>query len=387
MTTKSFNRPVGAAGDAGPDGSAGGRSIAVMCAMLSRGQGGLEQSLLDYAEALSGAGEQVAALVHPEWPGRAQLERLGIEAATFRSLGEWDPLAAARLRRLISTRAPDVVLTIGRRASTLARKALARLPRPPHVAVTPNYSLAHLVGLDHVIATTGDLERALIAAGHPEARISIVPNMIRMPEPPGASAGERGREPVIGALGRFVANKGFADLIDALALLRAQGRDFRARLGGDGREAAALRAKIAGHGLEDRVELAGWVDGKARFFEEIDVFSVPSRHEPFGIVVLEGLAHGRATVVTDAEGPREIVTDGIDGLIVPRGDPAAMAAALGRLLDQPDLRARLAGAGRTMVGERYALPVVARRISAVLRELANPHEAAAHGEPTRGVSP
>jgi hypothetical protein len=137
METKRFNRPSAAAPCPGAAASVD-RPLSVMCAMLSRGQGGLEQSLLDYCEALSGAGERVAALVHPEWPGIAELQRLGIELATFRSLGEWDPLAAARLRRLLSRRAPDVALTIGRRASSLVRRALARRSRPAHVAVTPN---------------------------------------------------------------------------------------------------------------------------------------------------------------------------------------------------------------------------------------------------------
>lgn len=338
-----------------------------MCVMLSRGQGGLEQSQLDYGEALSGAGEQVMALVHPDWPGIAELDRLGIATTTFRSLGEWDPLAAARLRRLLSARAPDVALTIGRRASTLVRKALARRPGPLHVAVTPNYSLAHLVGLDHVIATTHDLKRALIDAGQAEASISIVPNMIRLPDPPPSPPPERGEAPVIGALGRFVAKKGFAELIDALALLRAQGHGFTVKLGGDGPEAEALRAKAATHGLADRVEFLGWITDKRAFFERIDIFCVPSLHEPFGIVVLEGLAYGRPMVVTDAEGPREILQDGVNGLIVQRGDPERLAAALANLLEDASLRARLAAEGLRLVRQEYALAVVGKRLSTVLR--------------------
>lgn len=378
MPTKSFNRAfaAGAPAAAGASFAAsdGDRPLAVMCVMLSRGQGGLEQSLLDCCEALSGAGEQCVALVHPDWPGIAELERLRIETVTFASLGEWDPLAAARLRQLLARRAPDVALTIGRRASTLARKALARRRGPVHVALTPNYSLGHLVGLDHVLATTSDLKRALIAAGQPEARISVVPNMIRLPDPPAATPLERGEAPVIGALGRFVAKKGFADLIDALAVLRARGRRFTARVGGDGPEAEALRAKVAGHGLADRVEFLGWVDDKRAFFEAIDIFCVPSLHEPFGIVVLEGLAYGRPMVVTDAEGPREILQDGVSGLIVPRGTPERLADALARLLDDGALRERLAAEGLRLVRQEYDLPVVGTRIAAALRAVVGARE-------------
>ena len=348
--------------------------------MLSPGQGGLEQSLLDYCEAIASEGEEVVALVHPDWPGIAKLQRLGIGVVALRSMGEWDPLATARLRRLVSAHAPDVVVSIGRRASLLLRRALIRQSGPAHVAVTPNYSLAHLVGLDHVLTPTEDLKRALVDAGHPETRVSVVPFLIQLPDPPAAPPGRTDGVPIIGALGRFVAKKGFADLIDALALLRTQGHRFTARLGGDGPEAMALRARVADHGLADRVEFLGWVADRRRFFEAIDIFCVPSLHEPFGIVVLEGLAHGRPTVLTDAEGPREIITDGRDGLIVPRGQPERLSAALTRLLDQPDLRRRLATAGLDLVRERYALPVVARRISSVLRAVA------ARPQPTEAVS-
>ena len=72
----------------------------------------------------------------------------------------------------------------------------------------------------------------------------------------------------------------------------------------------------------------GWVEDKRAFFETLDLFCVPSREEPFGIVVLEGMAHGRAVVATAAAGPREIIRDGIDGLLVPPASPPALAAAL-----------------------------------------------------------
>ena len=80
---------------------------------------------------------------------------------------EWDPLAVHRLRGWLRAAAPRLVLTIGRRASTLARRARRRLPQLLQVGVAQNYSLGPLIGLDHVLATTSDLSDALIAAGQP----------------------------------------------------------------------------------------------------------------------------------------------------------------------------------------------------------------------------
>jgi glycosyltransferase involved in cell wall biosynthesis len=335
--------------------------------MLSAGQGGLEQSLIDYSGALVGQGHPVLAIVHPHWPDLAALRELPVEIATCRTLGEGDPFAVWRLRRILRAWAPALVLTIGRRPSRLVGRALRRLPGIAHVAKTPNYSLKHLIGLDHVLATTQDIRQALIAAGQPEARITVIPNMIRLPAAPPPPLPEGGgRAPVIGTLGRFVDKKGFADLIDALALLRERGIAFSATIGGNGPQEPALRARIERLGLGAQVRLPGWIRDKEAFFAGIDVFCVPSRHEPFGIVVLEGMAFARATVVCDAEGPREIISDGVDGLVTPRNDPAALAAGLARLLGDPALRLRLAQAGRETARTRFEQSVVGARLSAVL---------------------
>jgi glycosyltransferase involved in cell wall biosynthesis len=308
-------------------------------------------------------------VVHPRFAGRAALERLPLRTiAPLANCNEWDPLAVHRLRNWLRAAAPRLVLTIGRRASALTRRARRRLPQLVQVGVTPNYSLGPLIGLDHVLATTLDLRGALIAAGQPPDRITVVPNLVRaLPEVTTDEPHGRG-VPVIGALGRFVPKKGFADLLEALARLRDRGQRFEARLGGSGPEEASLRALAARLDLEGHVRFLGWVDDKPSFFAALDVFCVPSREEPFGIVVLEGMAHGRATIATDTPGPREIVHDGVDGLLVPRATPDALAAALTELMDHPERRLALARAGRETVCARFDLPVVAKQISAALRQ-------------------
>jgi glycosyltransferase involved in cell wall biosynthesis len=347
----------------------GPADISVACVMLSPRLGGLEQSLLDYCEALLLEGHPVHAVVHPRWRGRAALEQLPL--ATIVSLpngNEWDPLAVYRLRGWLRRVAPRLTLTIGRRASALTRRARRRLAEPIQIGVTPNYSLGPLIGLDHVLATTSDLRRALVAAGQPPQRITVVPNLVRMPPDVALARADPAGAPVIGALGRLVSKKGFGDLLEALALLRARGHPWELCLAGSGPEETALRQLAARLGLEREVRFLGWIDDKRSFFAALDVFCVPSREEPFGIAVLEGMAHARATVATDAPGPREIISHGRDGLLVPRATPAALAEAIGALLGDPDRRHELARAGRETVRVRYALPVVATRLSAALRQ-------------------
>ena len=345
-------------------------SVPVTCVMLSAGRGGLERSLLDDAAALLEAGHPVSAVVHPDWPDRPLLERLGVHPALLRSLNEWDPIAMLRLRRSLRSRDPAVVLSIGRRAGRLCRRALRRLPRIGQIARAHNYGVDHLVGLDHVIATTEDLRRAVLQAGHPALRTSVVPCLVRVPHDSAPRAPDPARLPVIGLMGRFVPKKGFADAIEALARLRHRGHDFEVRIAGGGPGKAALRALMADHRLTDRVRFLGWIDDRRAFLHELDIFCVPSLHEPFGIVVLEGMAHGVAVVATDAEGPREILSHGRDGLLVPRGDPEALAGALACLIEHPERRHALAHAGLETARRRFDLPVVAPQLSALVLDVA-----------------
>lgn len=341
--------------------------------MLSAGRGGLEQAQLDYCEALRQTGRRVIAVLHPEAPARSALADLQIEQVTCRSLGEWDPLAIRRLRRLLLREQPRVITTIGRRAGALLRKARAGIHDCLQVAVAQNYSFKHIIGTDRIFATTEDLRTALIAAGQPADRVEVMPNMVRVPAHLQPVPARHVEAPVIGTLGRFVEKKGFHHLIDALALLRGRGRFFQALIAGDGPDGAALRAQVERAGLQDQVRFIGWISDKADFFAQLDVFCVPSLHEPFGIVVIEGFAHGQASVLTDAEGPSEIARDGHDALMVRRGDPVHLADALERLLVDPELRHRLGAAALATARERYDLEVVAGRLGRSLDALEAGH--------------
>jgi glycosyltransferase involved in cell wall biosynthesis len=312
-------------------------------------------------------------MVAPGWPDRARLASLPIESVPVGSRNEWDPIARYRLRAALKACAPAVAFTIGRRATVLTRGALGRTSMVPLVARTPNDRVSRLTGIDHVIATTPEIAQALIAAGQPPERISVIPHLVRVPKGRPRRNRTAHETLVIGALGRLVPGKGFDDLIDALALLRTRGVAFAATLGGAGPEEGGLRRRAAAAALGDRLALPGWVTDKAAFFGGIDLLCVPSRAEAFGLVVLEGMAHGVPVVAADAEGPRAIISDGIDGLLVPRGAPAHLADALERLLNDAALRRRLAGSALETVRTRYALPVVATQLSDTLRSVVRRH--------------
>ncbi|WP_251150463.1 glycosyltransferase family 4 protein [Cellulosimicrobium sp. Marseille-Q4280] len=171
------------------------------------------------------------------------------------------------------------------------------------------------------------------------------------PLPPTTSVpGPTAREPVVVAVGRIEHVKGFDLLVDAFASSALRDR-ARLVVVGDGSEAAALRRRVVAAGLEDRVDLPGRLDPPevAARMAEAAVVVVPSRADAAPLVVLEAWRSGRPLVATTRGGPPEIVTDGVDGVLVDPQDTRALAGAVLGLLDDPAAAARIGAAGRSRV--------------------------------------
>ena len=164
---------------------------------------------------------------------------------------------------------------------------------------------------------------------------------------PGDAPPMTGRLPLIFAAGRLAPEKGFDVLIAAFALVHAQHPAWRLEIAGEGPLRAALSAQIAAAGLFRAVELRGQLPTARERMRDAAIFVLSSRNEAYPMVVCEAMAAGAAVVATDCPtGPREMISDGVDGLMVPPEDAPALAAILGRLIADFALRERLARASR-----------------------------------------
>ena len=154
--------------------------------------------------------------------------------------------------------------------------------------------------------------------------------------------------PTVFFLGRHEPRKGLEVLLEALSDLPA---DVRVWVGGDGPQTAELQERF---GHDDRVEWLGRISDEEREarMRGCTVYCSPSvRGESFGMVLLEAMASGCALVASDLDGHRNVATDGVDALLAPVGDAAALAKAIRRVLDDPGLRAELVAGGRRRAEE------------------------------------
>ncbi|MFQ5830307.1 MAG: glycosyltransferase family 4 protein [Candidatus Methylomirabilia bacterium] len=287
--------------------------------------------------------------------------------ATLRSLVALHRLVKGSGSTLLHANGSRAMLYAGL-TGRLARRPViwhARVADPDHLLDRLLASLAHAV-----IVNSNAVRRRFSWA--PADKVHCIYNGVDLapfsprPSSPGlrASLGLPQGVRVAGSIGRFVAYKGYHHLLEAAAMVREKFPDLHWVLVGEGKLRGDLERQCRRFGLERTVRLTGWQERIPEHLALFDLFVLPSLGEHFGRVILEAMAMEKAVVATDAGGVPEIVLDGETGILVPPADPAAMAAAVISLIEDPAKAARLGEAGRRRVASEFTL---ARHVDAVDR--------------------
>lgn len=329
--------------------------------MLGCERGGLEQAAVDYAEALAQA--QIPSLnILPgdSWVSQ-EFDKRGLPWSPLRQQGGWDFLAARRLKKLVERAGASAAICHGNRALSIALLSHTKMKK---IAVAHNYKTRRFRWADAGLAVTLDARERLIENGMDAKHVHYVPNMVRIGELP--TRKPFGAPPMIGTMGRFTGKKGFEVYLDALSILARQGVKFRATLGGGGPDENKLRQRIALRNLTDHVTMPGWVEDKAAWFNDVDIFVLPSHHEPFGIVLIEAMAAGLPVISTDSVGPREIIRDGEDGVLFPVADATALAEHLRTMLADGNATHALGQRGYARVADQFSQCAMSRRLKNAL---------------------
>ncbi|WP_030751329.1 glycosyltransferase [Streptomyces griseus] len=256
--------------------------------------------------------------------------------------------------------------------------------------------IAHEYALLDLVTTVTEADaRSYRRLGLPsEVRVAAVPNGVPAPAVPAADPSSR----IVVAAGRLTRVKRYDVLVDAFAELAGDHPDWTLRIYGSGDAVQDLRGplsrRIEAHGLGGRVRLMGEVHPMEPEWAKGSIAAMTSEREAFGMTIVEAMRCGLPVVAADCpHGPREIVEDGVDGRLVPVGDPGAVARALGGLMADEELRAAAGRAART-ASERFDPARIALRHEELWRELVDrgtarrthtPGAAARHARTGRAV--
>ena len=232
---------------------------------------------------------------------------------------------------------------------------------------------------DRVIVVSSPMHREVVAAGVAPGRLRLLHNAIVLENY--RRTGRRGflRErfgrlpegPVVASLGRLSAEKGHADLVEALAIVARGGHRFTAVLAGDGPERGRLEAQVRRLGLEDAVWFPGYVKDAACLLEEVDLMVLPSHTEGLPNAALEALAMEVPVLATRVGGTPDVVADGETGRLVEPRAPEALASGLVDFLRDPAPWRETARRGHAMVRERFSFDARTRKLEAIYAELMN----------------
>ena len=158
---------------------------------------------------------------------------------------------------------------------------------------------------------------------------------------------------LVGIVGRLVPIKAHDLFLAAAERVSRNHPAVHFAIVGDGELWDQLHSDVAAAGLSDRVHFAGWRGDLAEVYSDLDIVVCCSRNEGTPVSVIEACAAGRPVIGTPVGGMTDIISEGVNGLLVPSGDADALAAAIAGLIDDSPRRKAMGAAGRRMVLERY----------------------------------
>lgn len=357
--------------------------IAIACPYAWDAPGGVQVHIRQLAHRLERRGHRVIVLAPAgEAPAAPNVVAVGrpVRLPYNGSVAPIAPHAARSVRRALEEFQPDVVHAHEPFVPSVAMHA-TRWAGAPVVATFHAYADRSILlqasarllrrvwrRIDVRIAVSEAAREHVSRAFQGDVR--VIPNGVEVEHFAGAEPIELPQGRRVLFVNRLDRRKGFVVMIDAFRLVAETHPDALLVVAGDGRERSAVRRLP--RAVRDRVVLLGNVphDLLPPYHAACEVFCAPATgQESFGIVLVEAMAAGLPIVATDIPGYREVVRGGEDGLLVPPEDPGAVAAALRRLLDDPELSARLARSARSRA-DAYSWDAVTRRVEAAYDEAA-----------------
>ena len=317
----------------------------------------------------------------------------------------WTFWLVPRLRKFLIEHPCDVVLTFLWLPTVLAAIALHQLPNPPLLVWSVQSDLTRDLKLhwdgwlrqwlvrtllpkkvNHFIAVSEGVRRKIqMFLGIPADRFTVIPNGIDLnrirdmavkPDPiPPKEVPVR-----LISIGRLHLAKGMDVLLHALAKVKHQSHDWECYILGDGPERSRLMQMATVLELNGYLSFFGYTPNPYAWLRTADIFVSPSRWETFGIAIVEAMALGLPVIATATDGAKDIISDGVNGLLVPVDDASALADAITKLMHDPSLRQRL-GEKAKQKAQQFDAPLIAQRYAELLEQLMRRYSGHGQGPP------
>jgi glycosyltransferase involved in cell wall biosynthesis len=347
--------------------------------------GGVEQFIETASDELHRRGVGFVVLLLNEGLLAKRLRDSALPVEVISGAGKYDPTGAFRIGRALRRHRIRVMHVHGYKATVLggiaAKLTGLRLVKTEHGRLEPFTGWAQLKMkmnlwldeafsrrfLDAVVFVSRDIQQGL-ADRYRRIPQTVIYNAIQPIGNSGAAVPRLEPEGAfrIGIIGRLKPIKGHEVLLRALAQL-GHLSDLRLYIFGEGPTETALRALCRESRIEDRVVFMGFRENIHGYMRQLDALAMPSFHEGIPYAALEAMSLGVPLAASDVGGLGEILENEVDALLVPPGDPGALARAIERLVSDPALRSRLGLNARNKVNNRFLAPPMMDRYLEVYR--------------------
>lgn len=362
------------------------RPLRILHTESSRHVGGQELRILLEMEGMRPLGFESVLAARSGAGILVEAARRGLEAYPIPMVNRFDPVSMAMLWRLMRDKSIDVVNAHGSRdawnAFLVARLLGVRTVRARHVA---NPIRRHRLGrmiygtlCDRVVTTGEAIRNGLIERGVAADKIDVVPTGVEIAKFAAAKRDSRLRRewgipesaPLVGMVALLRGDKGPDVFLQACDLLLQKRSDAWCVLVGDGPMRPCLEAMHAGIVHKDRIVLAGHRRDIPEVFAELDV-SVLASHKAEGVpqTILQSHAARVPVVASAVPGIGEVAREGETAFTAPPGDPASLAMAIGRALDEPERAKAQAAHGHALVADSYSVEAMLARMAGIYRDL------------------
>lgn len=316
--------------------------------MAGSEHGGAETAFVDMCMALHDAGETIEVVTRKNDIRVPQLHKAGIRVHTLPFGGRLDVYTGWKLGRVIKAFQPQIVQTWMSRAAAHTPRWAESMRMPRYYVVSRlggYYKLKYFRSADFFTTITPDIRRYLIDQGVAPDKVRHINNFAEtetvVTSIDRADHGVPADATLVLALGRLHPSKAFDVLIDAVADLP----NVHVWIAGEGPERPALERQIAKHNVSGRIKLLGWRDDRAALLQACDICVFPSRYEPFGTVFVQAWAQQKPVIASAADGPRQFIRNGEDGVLFPIDDINSLRKAIQNLASDKAYAASLVSKG------------------------------------------
>lgn len=303
----------------------------------------------------------------------------GVKTTVFEIRGDISPLSTLKVAAFLKQQAIDVLICNLNKDVRVAGLA-AQIVQTPVVLARHGMLLCgnkwkHKVTLtklvDGIITNSNTIKESYRNYGwFDDDFVKVIYNGIIIPETIVAynfSVRFPGKK-IIYSAGRLSEQKGFTWLIEAAAILKKTRNDLIFAISGEGKLDADLKKQVANASLEDSFIFMGFTDNIYPYLKGCDLFVLASLFEGMPNVVMEAMAMQKAVIATDVNGARELMVDGKTGIIVPPKQPEALAAAIEKIIDNPEILAEFGKSGYERVTREFTMNAMGNKLEEYLQQ-------------------